>query len=190
MADHNDPVLNVMFTSSNFADGDQMVDASLADPNDRGREGAFIPYVSQRSAEEATRRAVAEAVQRATDQTDGAMMTLESALTAERAKVAATEDQARAAREEASRAWAILTSEHWMQARAEGSLVMAAEASVAKSAGLVALLREARSELNMIGSYVNDPSHVWPNAGLKITAKAYAALVKEIDAALVAAGEA
>lgn len=46
---------------------------------------------------------------------------------------------------------------------------------------LVALLKEARFELNVLGSYADDRAHGWPNVGLMITAKAHALLVRKID---------
>jgi len=51
-------------------------------------------------------------------------------------------------------------------------------------ADLLALLREARNELNVLASYVDDPDMQWPSLGLKMTAKAHKALVGRIDLAL------
>ena len=48
----------------------------------------------------------------------------------------------------------------------------------------VALLREARNELSVLASYVDHPDTVWPNVGLKVTAKAQKQLRDLIDAAL------
>lgn len=49
---------------------------------------------------------------------------------------------------------------------------------------LVALLNDARNELAVLASYVDDPNTEWPNFGLKITAKAHKRMVERIDAAL------
>jgi hypothetical protein len=49
---------------------------------------------------------------------------------------------------------------------------------------LLALLREARNELSVLASYVEDPDTKWPTAGLKVTAKAQKKLRDSIDAAL------
>lgn len=46
---------------------------------------------------------------------------------------------------------------------------------------LLALLSDARNELAVLASYVDDPKTVWPNAGLKMTAKAHKKLVARID---------
>ena len=49
-----------------------------------------------------------------------------------------------------------------------------------------ALLREARMELSVLASYVEDPDTVWPTVGLKVTARAQKTLRNRIDAALAA----
>jgi plasmid stabilization system protein ParE len=51
---------------------------------------------------------------------------------------------------------------------------------------LIALLRQASAELSVLASYVEDPDTVWPNLGLKVTAKAQKKLRDSIDAALAA----
>jgi hypothetical protein len=47
-----------------------------------------------------------------------------------------------------------------------------------------ALLREARNELDVLASYVENHNTVWPTAGLKATAKAQKKMRDRIDAAL------
>lgn len=47
-----------------------------------------------------------------------------------------------------------------------------------------ALLREAREELSVLASYVGHPDTVWPNVGLKTTAKCHKIMRDRIDAAL------
>ena len=49
---------------------------------------------------------------------------------------------------------------------------------------LRALLAEARQELAVLASYVDDPETKWPTVGLKMTAKAHKRAVTRIDAAL------
>lgn len=49
---------------------------------------------------------------------------------------------------------------------------------------LTALLTEAMNELAMLGSYADAPDTIWPNLGLKLTAKAQRALCLKIKAAL------
>lgn len=49
-----------------------------------------------------------------------------------------------------------------------------------------ALLREARDELSVLASYVGHPDTVWPNVGLKTTAKCHKIMRDRIDAALAA----
>jgi hypothetical protein len=46
------------------------------------------------------------------------------------------------------------------------------------------LLREARNELSVLASYVENRNTVWPTAGLKVTAVAQKKLRDRIDAAL------
>jgi NOL1/NOP2/fmu family ribosome biogenesis protein len=47
-----------------------------------------------------------------------------------------------------------------------------------------ALLREARNELSVLASYVEDPDTKWTTVGLKVTAKAQKKLRDSIEAAL------
>lgn len=47
---------------------------------------------------------------------------------------------------------------------------------------LIALLNDARQELAVLASYVDDPETKWPTVGLKMTAKAHKLLVERIDA--------
>lgn len=49
---------------------------------------------------------------------------------------------------------------------------------------LRALLAEARQELAVLASYVDDPETKWPTVGLKMTAKAHKRVVTRIDASL------
>jgi hypothetical protein len=49
---------------------------------------------------------------------------------------------------------------------------------------LLDLLREARNELSVLASYVEDPDFAWPNLGLKMRAKAQKELRDRLDAAL------
>ena len=51
---------------------------------------------------------------------------------------------------------------------------------------LLRLLRQASAELSVLASYVEDPDTVWPNLGLKVTAKAQKKLRDSIEAALAA----
>jgi hypothetical protein len=46
------------------------------------------------------------------------------------------------------------------------------------------LLRQARNELDVLASYVENPNTVWPTAGLKVTAKAQKKLRDRIEVAL------
>lgn len=46
---------------------------------------------------------------------------------------------------------------------------------------LIALLNDARQELAVLASYVDDPEFNWPTLGLKTTAKAHKSLVERID---------
>ena len=52
---------------------------------------------------------------------------------------------------------------------------------------LRALLYDALGELRVLASYLED-DYPWPNAGLRMTAKAHDRMVKRIEAALEAAG--
>ena len=56
---------------------------------------------------------------------------------------------------------------------------------VEEDTGLIALLTDAMHELDVLGSYVDDPDIVWPTLGLKVTAKAHKALAVKIKDALV-----
>ena len=49
---------------------------------------------------------------------------------------------------------------------------------------LVAMLYEAMYELDVLGSYVDDPDFEWPTVGLKTTAKAHKKLAGQIKALL------
>jgi hypothetical protein len=49
---------------------------------------------------------------------------------------------------------------------------------------LRALLKRARDEMQDIAGYMDIPNHEWPNARLKMTARAYKRMVATIDAAL------
>lgn len=55
---------------------------------------------------------------------------------------------------------------------------------VEEDTGLIALLTDAMHELDVLGSYVDDPDIVWPTLGLKVTAKAHKALALKIKDAL------
>lgn len=49
------------------------------------------------------------------------------------------------------------------------------------TADLLALLNDARNELAVLASYVDDTQTVWPTAGLKVTSIAHKRLVERID---------
>jgi hypothetical protein len=49
---------------------------------------------------------------------------------------------------------------------------------------LIAMLHEAMHELDVLGSYLDDPDIEWPTVGLKTTAKAHKKLAGQIKALL------
>lgn len=71
---------------------------------------------------------------------------------------------------------AVRSKNRQMELEAERRLV--AEKNNARLQAAEALLREARGELHVIGSYQDDPG---TTAGLRATARAYTRLIEKID---------